>query len=218
VKEKATSKPGRRPSRGVAAGWTKRESTIALVSVVVSAISVLIAAVSAGFSYQQLRMLNRERTTPYRAILYSARADHFANIVRTTNHFFQEVQTAAVQEIEDSGGERPETNLEFDADAVRRVQQAFFDMGDAVTAGEPLWPDGLGPDFNNLTYSAYQLNLCFRHGNRDNSDKRKSGSLKPCTVAGFSGHWEQFEDRSALIIEKLGSHLHRDELGSIMGD
>lgn len=64
-------------------GWSDREVLIALLSLGVAAIGAIATAVSAFLTFQQVSLINRERMTPYRAILYSEKLKSYQLVTRS---------------------------------------------------------------------------------------------------------------------------------------
>ncbi|MBA4041878.1 MAG: hypothetical protein C0474_08820 [Sphingobium sp.] len=125
-------------------GWTKLESIIALVSVIIAAAGVVISAVTAAFTYQQLIMLNNERMTPYRSIFFSTRLESYEGFVATVRRAERSMNDAIPSNFQgiDSRGsyDLPRTKVETVA-AVKEMVPALAALRAQVDGMEVLWPN-----------------------------------------------------------------------------
>lgn len=127
-------------------GWTKLESLIALISVIIAAAGVAISAVTAALTYQQLRMLNNERMTPYRSIFYSSRLESYQGFMSSARRAERAMYDAIPTNFRGTRDglyyDLPRTRVET-IDAANAMLPFLGEFRAQVDRMEVLWPEDI---------------------------------------------------------------------------
>ncbi len=197
--------PRREPTNS---GWTKRESMVALVSVIVSAFGVLISAASSLIAWQQVQMLRSERMTPYRAIFYTEKVKSYRDFVSASSEF----DTSAISFImllDTAKSTDPRDIKDFD-DAAARVERAKLGLLNVIGQGTPIWSYKVAVSMQHLSFPISDAALC---AEQVRNVKRRN----PSELAGIVDRCEQ---RGTLDSAAYSQRQHatdeamRDELGA----
>lgn len=208
-----------------ATGWTSTEARVALAGIVVAALGVVAAAGSTIFTYQQVRMLSRERMTPYRAILYDAKVDSFRNIVVSFNKLARGAMPRYKVEIVD----HPEpkfspmrrmalTEVLGNASFINELSVWIEDIGAAEDALSltPVWPEHIAKKMIHIKASLEPKMNCLQNMKSYPAIKRYasiSDLTNQCKVAN-SNSWP-LQDEMDQLIEDMRSDLRASQLQNI---
>lgn len=199
-------------------GWTKSESIIALVSVVFAAAGVVVSAVSTVFTYQQLRLLSRERATPYRAILYSAKVDSYKDFVAAATRAEAALGRMILSNYQDSGHDLPGTRPAM-TEAVERSEQQLAAFLEVATQSRALWPDAISSRIAQAAEISSAGDLCthaFSELRRGSATYERA--VQVCDGGQLLRATNEFRDLAAEIMGMMRQNLRADQLQAIEAD
>ncbi len=192
--------------------WTNDQSKIAFFSVVVATIGAVISALSTLLMYQQLRILNNERLTPYRAIFYSSRQDSMEKMLLAQNQYYTTLQWVLMEnEARVIFGSK---EIILTKDHKSAILRDFNLLITNISSTQHLWPDNLTPDFNDVTYDAHSLYRCVIKSSAMTSNQQII-KREGCSFDAFVEHYKGFEQGVTNLNSKLNSLLENDRFGQI---
>lgn len=210
-------------------GWTRLELVVALISVVVAAIGVLLSFVSTVLTYKQLLILNRERLTPYRAIVYNVKVESYreltgemvrwrADIQRPRGalaYFVNSFETPSL--LNGPEGERRRwrrrwsRDLPAGAEASRRLEHA-------LARNRVFWPQPIAERLLNLQSVSSRLRMCFEVAQQDLQQPSKDFLVRTCALQRVVDAWERIWRDWERVEEAMRQDLRADQLQGIRGD
>lgn len=148
----------KRPShlRKVSAILHRYESTIAALSVLISSVGLLIAAVSAWTAWQQVQIIARDRQTPFRAVLFDQQVSAMNAALEDMARF----QSATICAESIALNE----NLGDDGDArrtcVAQVGESMDRLELSIKRSIALWPEESNAALRYFLVEAAEQNAC----------------------------------------------------------
>lgn len=144
-------------------GWTKRESIVALVSIIVAAIGLVVSAASSVFAWQQVRLLNKERMSPYRAILYNAKVSSYQDIITAANRYEYSVNEVFGDLI--TWYQNPSLYVWNSNELIsesHESESAYQLLRESLFRGKVIWSGDIYWELNGLEVSAERTQECLR--------------------------------------------------------
>ena len=138
-------------------GWNRTESKIALISVVISALGVIFAAVSSFASWQQLELIGRERMTPYKTVMFSARLDSYQQMVSDSSAFVGQSRSIMYR----ANGDWKISATDEQISEMRDENDSSFEkMKASYQIGLSIWPDDTTETLRTALDAAERMHTC----------------------------------------------------------
>lgn len=214
-----TDRTGARATVGL---WFERnEKIIVCLSGLATAIGVLFAAASSFFAWQQLELINHERMTPYRAILYNTKLEKMEQMVEISARYHDSLSGIAQITTLNLDGDIEQDKLkELRSYAAKSIAD-YEALQTATYVNFTLWPSPVLGSFSSLMVPAIKLNLCSSEVNdlKAEAQKLNRNRLKnACAKSEWLEAYNDYEKRRNDIIDKMTNDLKTDKLQILVVD
>lgn len=202
-------------------GWTQREAVIALISVIVASVSAVASAGSAILSYEQQRMANQERMTPYKTILYNAKLNSY----RELNGAFYEFEkqfpiNVPIASLHTSDAGRPEYFGNYTKADFQPFEASLAKLRTSIETNRVDWPDEISNKLQGLEDVTEEARECYAW--LAHFSHRTTTSLEAyntnCTESSLSQKTAIYHRSVADVRAAMRSDLRTDKLQAIESD
>lgn len=198
------------------AGWNQRESTIALISIVIAAIGSVASAGSTFLAYKQLEVSNRERMTPYLSILYNAKVESYKQVhaalakldepLLITRFYYD----GAIDPRFDIAVKKKESRDHEIAKNLRSLDSATQDSFNEIEPNSVVWENGLVVEIGKLKDELREVEYCYTAQYDEVLGKGLNAYQTACPPATLAKRLAVYDARRAIVLRKMREEIRAD--------
>lgn len=139
----------------------KWESTMSLVSAALSVIGVIIAASSSLFTWEQVRLMRAERTTPYKVALYEKKLQSFQSIIGTTYRLAHSTLNLTIALTGENLPKDKRPTREPKRQMLDRYEKDYSAFTSSYDQDSAVWNKDIQHALRLQLFAAYEVRSCF---------------------------------------------------------